>query len=164
MLFQPVLSRWILLSIWTTWTVLSAHEPYCLGKITSYRAVKIGVRQKVILSESFDQKTIRFIQYCPYWKFWPKDNTVQPILSFKKIFTKKKYGSTHIVFWEKCWPKHNTVQPILSFENILTKRKYGSAHILFWEKLWPKDNTVQPILSFEKVFTKKKYGSTHIVF
>ena len=32
------------------WTVLS-------GKITSYRAVKIGVRQKVILLENFDQKT-----------------------------------------------------------------------------------------------------------
>ena len=74
-----------------SWTVLS-------GKITSYWAVKIGVQQKVILLENFDQKTIRFIPYCLYWKSWPKDNTVQPILSFKKIFTKRQYDLNHIVF------------------------------------------------------------------
>ena len=73
------------------WTVLSA-------KIISYPTVKIRVQQKVILLENFDQKTIRFNPYCPYWKFWAKDNTVQPILSFKKTLTKRQYGSTHIVF------------------------------------------------------------------
>ena len=100
------------------WTVLS-------GKITSYRAVKIGVRQKVILLENFDQKTIRFIPYCLYWKFWPKDNTVQPILSFKKIFTKRQYGLTHIVFQE------NFHQKTIRFNPYCLSRKF-----------WPKDNTV----------------------
>ena len=103
------------------WTVLS-------GKITSYRADKIGVRQKVILLEHFDQKTIRFKPYCSYRKFWPKDNTVQPILSFNKIFTKRQYGSTHIVF------QKNFHQKTIRFKPYCLLRKF-----------WWIDNKVQSI-------------------
>ena len=118
-----------------TWTVLA-------GKIISYQAVKIRLRQKVILLENFDQKTIRFNPYCLLRKSPIKNNTVQPILSFEKIFTKRQYGSTHIVFWEKFWSKGKTVKPILSFKKIFTKRKNGSTHIFFSRKFSPKDYTV----------------------
>ena len=64
----------------------------------NYPTVKTGVRQKVILFENFYQKTIRFTRYCLFTKFWPKDDMVQPIQSFKKILIKRQYGSTYIVF------------------------------------------------------------------
>ena len=111
-LFQPVLSRWTVLSIWTTWTVLSAHEPYCLRKLFLTRLLKSGYSKKfleilikrlygathIALIENFEQKTIRFNPYCLLRKISPKDNVVQPILSFKKTLSKRQYGSTHIVF------------------------------------------------------------------
>ena len=107
-----------------TWTVLA-------GKIISYQAVKIRLRQKVILLENFDQKTIRFNPYCLLRKSPIKNNTVQPILSFEKIFTKRQYGSTHIVFWENFHQKKIWFNPYCLLRKILTKRQYGSTHIVF---------------------------------
>ena len=95
----------------------------------------------------FDEKTKQFNTCSLYWKFWTKDNTVPPILSFKKIFTKRQYGSTHIAFWE------NFHQKTIWFKLLCLIRKSRI-----------KDNTVQPILSSKKIFTKRQYGSTHIVF
>ena len=97
---------------------------------------------------------------------WPKDNTVQPILSVKKILVKRQYGSTHIVFLEKfnqktiwfsqyClywkfWPKENTFQP---------------RYCLF-RKFWWKDTAVQSILSFQNVSSDQQtiQFSTYCIF
>ena len=66
---------------------------------------------------------------------------VQPILSFKKIFAERQYGSTHIVF----------------FENFDQKTIWFNPRCLF-RKFWPKDKAVQSILFFKKILTKRQYG------
>ena len=74
---------------------------------------------------------------------------VSPRVCFLTVFTKRQYGSIHIVFFEsfdqkiiwfnpyclltKYWAQDNMVQPILSFSKVLTKRQYGSTRILFFE-------------------------------
>ena len=98
------------------WTVLSA-------KVISYPTVKIRVQQKVILLENFDQKTIRFNSYCPYWKFWAKNNTVQPILSFKKILRKRQYCLIHIAFYENFIDKIMRFNPYSFVANSWSKDK-----------------------------------------
>ena len=134
----------------------------------------------IVPIENFQQKTIWFNPYCPYWTLWTKDNMVQPILSFSKVLSKRQYGSANNSPLRRFWPKANMVQPILSLLNIFNKRQYGSIHIilienfeqktiwfnpycLFW-KFCLKDNMVQPIEPFKKILTKRQYGSTHIVF
>ena len=98
------------------WTVLSA-------KVISYPTVKIRVQQKVILLENFDQKTIRFNPYCPYWKFWAKNNTVQPILLFKKILRKRQYCLIHIAFYENFIDKIMRFNPYSFVANSWSKDK-----------------------------------------
>ena len=123
------------------WTVLA-------GKIISYQAVKIRLRQKVILLENFDQKTIRFNLYYSYWKFWAKDYMVQPILSFKKSFTKRQYG----------------FNPYCLLRKILIKRQYGSTHIVFWENFHQKTILFNPYCLLRRILIKRQNGQTHIVF
>ena len=72
---------------------------------------------------------------------------LQPMLSFKKILTKRQYGATHNVFFESLNQKTIWFNPYFSFQKFQTK-----------------DNIVQPELSFKKILTKRQYGSTNIIF
>ena len=101
----------------------------------------------IVCLQSFDQKIIRFNPCSLLRKFWPKDNTVQPILSFRKFS-----------------PKRYMVQPISSFKKILTKREWRSVYIVFFEnfdqktkrfnphcllrQFWWNDNVVQSIYPY----------------
>ena len=66
---------------------------------------------------------------------------VQPILSFKKILTKKQYGSTHIVFYENLDQKTIWFNLIVLLENFDLKTLWFSLRCHF-RKVRPKDNTV----------------------
>ena len=106
---------------------------------------------------------MRLNLYFLFQNFWQKNSLVQPIESFKKMFTKLQYRLTDIAFLENfdqktimlnpyClfqnfWQKENMVQHKFSFSTVLTKRQYGLTHAVF-----------------KKTLTKTQYGSTHIVF
>ena len=112
----------------TLWTILSFKEFFKVSLMLS-------------LKKSFDQKVVPFNSDCFFRNFrnvWPKDNTVQPILSVKKILVKRQYGSTHIVFFEK-------------FDQ---KTKWFSQYCLYW-KFWPKENMFQPEYCLFRKFWRK---------
>ena len=118
----------------------------------------------IVSFKNFDQKAILFYPYSLITKFWPKENIVQPILSFSKVLTKRQYCSTHNLVFESFHQKTIWLNLYCLFGNF-EKRQYGLTHIAFFQsfyqktiwfnpccplsKVWPKDNMVRPMLSFK---------------
>ena len=74
---------------------------------------------------------MQFNAYSLFEKFSSMDYTFEPILSFLKVWKKRQYGSTDIVFLQ------NFDLKIIRFNPESLQRKF-----------WKKENTVQPLLSF----------------
>ena len=114
----------------------------------------------IVFLENYGQKTKLFNPYCLLRKFSPKDNTVQPILSFEKNFDQKTIRFNPYCLLRKFWPKDNTVQPILSFKKIFTKRQYGSIHIVFLENFDQKTKQFNPYSLCWKFWPKTIWFNT----
>ena len=108
----------------------------------------------IVLSKSFDEKTIWFNPYSPLKKPLLKDNMVQPIFSFSKVLTKRQYGSTHVAFFKTFDKETIWINQIFFFKSFDQKTISLNPYCLF-RKFWPKDTIVEPILFFKKIFVKR---------